>query len=161
VPVKSQEQVNGVSKVAEVPQSLDQTVAVPVGFLAELMANFNKMHEDSLKAILAEMRKPVVDPIKEAQQQRAAQSKQQAEDAYWSGMIFKAENCPSSHLREDGSSAIAWATQSDGKIRGVCQHCNTLFSPTRKECVSEAVWKAYGELRRIPSSRGNSVMYIG
>ncbi len=45
------------------------------------------------------------------------------------------------HKREDGTSAIAWATQSDGATRGVCQHCNRLIVPNDAD---------YEQLRAMP-----------
>ncbi len=37
------------------------------------------------------------------------------------------------HRRPDGSSCVAFMTNSDGVKRGVCQHCNRLFVPEMGE----------------------------
>jgi hypothetical protein len=50
-----------------------------------------------------------------------------------------------------GCSCIAWATQSDGKKRGTCQHCGTVFSSVREECASQEIWEAYKMLVRLPT----------
>ena len=79
---------------------------------------------------------------------RAKLAQKEAEAAYWKGLATRAKNC--SHLREDGTSVIAWAVQSDGITRGVCQHCTTSFSPRREECIDDYVFSVYETVRKIP-----------
>ncbi len=50
------------------------------------------------------------------------------------------QNCP--HLRCDNTSCVAWMQNSDGVVRGVCQHCNKLFSP-------ESDPEEYERMRRV------------
>lgn len=176
--------------VEEIPESQPElipeikTVAVPEDFFTKLLATMAEMANSNTRAlgrVIEEIRKPVHDPIKEAQQKRAKETQEAGQRAYWQSLQNRAVNC--SHLREDSSSAIAWAEQSDTYAdypdlckalnvvganqmahlrRGHCQHCQTLFSPRREECVSDEVHKRYNEMIRIPTGRGsNSVTYVG
>jgi hypothetical protein len=142
-----------------------QSISVPVSEFAQLLAAFNaRMNEsqvmfaEKLAQAIEVARKPPVSEFHEKQQARAHEAKLQAQKAYWEGQILRAENC--SHQREDQSSAIAWARQSDGVTRGICQHCPALFSPRREECLTEEIWQQYKEKLRIPTQRGNSVVYV-
>jgi hypothetical protein len=144
----------GRGHIDEPSVSLEQTTTVPLNFFVELLATF----QASMKGIIEEIRKPPHDPIKEAQMKRAKDTKEQAEKFFWESLSNRAKNC--THGREDMTSAIAWAQQSDGKIRGACQHCQTLFSPVREECVSQEVFDRYAQVRRIPTQRGSGVLYI-
>ena len=47
-----------------------------------------------------------------------------------------------SHCREDGSSAMAWQTTSDGLVNGCCQRCNSEFGQNHPR---------FAELYRIPT----------
>ncbi len=47
-----------------------------------------------------------------------------------------------SHCREDGSSAMAWQTTSDGLVNGCCQRCNSEFGQAHPR---------FAELYRIPT----------
>jgi hypothetical protein len=129
-------------------------ITVPMEFFSQLIQTLSS----SMKQLVEEIRKPPHDPIKEAQMERARKTKEQAEKFYWEALSERAMNC--THGREDMTSAIAWAQQSDGKIRGTCQHCQTVFSPVREECCSQEVFDRYKELRRIPTQRGSGVLYI-
>ena len=146
-----EEQVN-MAIETQAPQS--GNITVPMEFFSQLIQTLST----SMKQIVEEIRKPPHDPIREAQMERARKTKEQAEKFYWEAMCSRAENC--THQREDMTSAVAWAQQSDGKIRGTCQHCQTLFSPVREECVSQKVFEMYPDLRRIPTQRGSGVLYI-
>jgi hypothetical protein len=77
--------------------------------------------------------------------------KQETERVYWEALERRVDAC--SHLREDGTSVIAWATQSDGKNRGVCQHCIAIFSPIKEECSSEKCWQEYQSLWALEVKR--------
>jgi hypothetical protein len=150
---------------AELPTESTSTIAVPVSEFAQLLAAFNaKMNEsqvmfaEKLAQAIEVARKPPVSEFHEKQQARAHEAKLQAQKAYWEGQVLRANSC--SHQREDQSSAIAWARQSDGITRGICQHCPALFSPKREECLTEEIWSQYKEKLRIPTQRGNSVVYV-
>ncbi len=148
----------------EIPTSSSQ-LSVPVSEFAQLLAAFNtKMNESNvmfvqkLNEAVEAARKPPYDPVKEKQKERAIVAKKTAEDGYWAAAKDRAHNC--THMRNDLTSAIAWARQSDGVTRGPCMHCGTLFSPIRGECVSQEIFDSYKERIRIPSSRADSVVYI-
>ena len=135
-------------------------VAVPVDFFTKLLATFaDKMNEGIRESVKAAREVPI-DPIKQAQKERAAITKKNAEEGYWKNLISRAENCPGNHRRSNMTSAIAWAKQSDNATRGVCQHCFTIFSPYRNECCSDAVYEQYKELVRVPTNTTDSVNYI-
>ena len=84
------------------------------------------------------------DRQKEAARQRLrAQQKEDARIKAW-----REERCQ--HMRGNNTSAIAWAMQSDNVTRGVCQHCNALFTPEHPR---------YAELLRIPVGMMDGVIY--
>jgi hypothetical protein len=168
----------------EQPKTLSVSVDLFANMLRIMQENANaqaKALMDGMREIADNLRRPPIDPVKEAQHARAQKAKENAEASYWKQAVGRSENC--THLREDMSSAIAWAEQSDTyadypdlcerlKItgtnqmvritRGTCQHCQTLFSPRREECVSDNIHQRYNEFRRIRTGRGqDSVMYIG
>jgi|SRR3990167_1978181 len=99
-----------------------------------------------LKDLLAEARKPHIDPAEEAkklsQRDRVHTSelrRRAAEKRRWEACV---------HLREDNTSCIAWMRNSDGIVRGVCQRCQCPFVPTHPD---------YERLIRIPT--GASVSF--
>lgn len=115
-----------------------------------------------MKVLMEEARKPVRDPIKENQAKRMKEHNKQGLEDQRKLKIAKFQNC--SHMQRPGSiltgcSAIAWATQSDGKIRGHCQHCGTIFSPVKNECISEEIWEAYKYMIRIPTHPAGDLAY--
>jgi hypothetical protein len=132
--------------------------SVPTTLLTDLFTQLAKMHAQMLKTVVEEIRRGPIDPIKEKQKERAHAEKNRAETAFWEQVKNREANC--SHAREDLTSCIAWMPNSDGHIRGTCQHCFTVFSPIREECISEEVWKKYKDLRKIPTQRGTAVVYI-
>lgn len=124
------------------------------------------MSPDQLQTLITtlihEARKPVIDPLKEKQKARAKEHYTAMVKDQHDLKVRQFQNC--NHMQAPGSiltgcACIGWATQSDGKVRGVCQHCNTLFSPVREECLSEEVFQAYGHLRRLPTHPGGNVAY--
>ena len=185
--VQESEAFTMIEEVAPQPQVVppaEPTMAVPVNFFAQLLAHMQEMANNNVKAlaqVVDNIRKPVIDPVKEAQHERARRTKEQSEKSFWEQARNRAQNC--THLREDMSSAIAWAEQSDvyadypdlceakkitgaaqqtRLMRGTCQHCQTLFSPRREECVSDFVYENYSAMRRIPTGRGlDTVRHIG
>lgn len=94
---------------------------------------------DLLRQVLEEAKKPYIDPDVESRKARDRERLRcEREIAEKARRDYQAR-C--THLREDGSSAVAWATQSDGITRGVCQHCNRLFVPEDPD---------YAQVIRIP-----------
>lgn len=76
---------------------------------------------DQLATLIAEMRKPPVDPVKEAQKKRELRIKEEGHRSRWRAAIERLLRC--AHSRQDGTCVIGWAKQSDGIERGVCPHC--------------------------------------
>lgn len=115
-----------------------------------------------MQMLIAESRKPVIDPIKENQKARMKEHNKRGLDDARQVKINKFNNC--SHMQRPGSiltgcSAVAWATQSDGITRGHCQHCGTFFSPKKDECLSEEIWAAYKHMIRIPTHPAGNINY--
>jgi hypothetical protein len=106
--------------------------------------------EQILRVLVAEIRKPPTDPIKEAQKKREQENKIAALASMWANRFRKRDICK--HEREDGSCVIAWATQSDNIERGICPICDWVFSPDDGEL--------YNELRRKNRGRKESVRYV-
>jgi hypothetical protein len=115
-----------------------------------------------MQALLAESRKPHVDPMKENQKKRMQAQNRSAIKDKNDFLLAKFRNC--SHMQRPGSiltgcSAVAWATQSDGRVRGTCQHCGTLFSPIKEECLHPEMHEAYKQLIRIPTHPAGNVNF--
>lgn len=91
------------------------------------ISEVTKMFQQAMQTLVTEMRKPPIDPIKEAQKKREQETKDANLKAYWERKAQKKKNC--SHSRQDGTCVIAWATQSDGIMRGYCPNCDSTFSP--------------------------------
>lgn len=164
--------------VPDVPANgTEQNITVPLNFFTQLVATL----QQGFKQIAEDIRKPPIDPVKEAQAKRAKETKEFSEKQTWELLRSRALTC--NHVRSDMTSAVAWAEQSDTYgnypdlceqlgitnspammnhiVRGACQHCQTLFSPRREECVSEEVFKMYREMRRIPVDKAaGGVMYL-
>lgn len=105
-------------------------------------------------SVIAEARKPVKDERAVARVQRMREHNQMLQRDQKQMLIARFRSC--NHMQAPGSvmtgcAAIAWATQSDGKKRGTCQHCLTVFSPVREECLSDEIWQAYPMLVRLPT----------
>jgi hypothetical protein len=138
--------------------SKQQDVTVSAEFFTKLFTMFAEKMNEGIEKSIAAARQVPEDPIKKKQAERAAEAKRQAEEAYWKQLQDRFMQC--SHLREDMTSCIAWATQSDNKYRGYCCHCGCVFSPIRTECASQEIFEKYKEVVRIPTSRGNAVHYV-
>ncbi len=106
--------------------------------------------ESILRVLVAEIRKPPVDPIKEIQKKREQETKVNALAAYWKNKADKKLRC--SHLREDGTCLIAWATQSDNVERGYCPNCDSTFFPEDGEI--------YQKVRLLPRGRKENIRYV-
>ncbi len=133
-------------------------VEAPSGNVNITLDQFQMM----MQMIVAESRKPVRDEMKESQKKRMQDSNRNSIRDKNAFLLDKFRSC--SHMQRPGSiltgcSAVAWATQSDAKVRGTCQHCGTLFSPVREECLHQEIWEAYKHLIRIPTHPAGNVNY--
>jgi hypothetical protein len=106
--------------------------------------------EEILRTLVSEIRKPPFDPVKEAQKKREQETKIKALATYWENKKKKKLSC--SHLREDGTCLIAWATQSDGIERGYCPNCDSTFFPEDGEI--------YQKVRLLPRGRKENIRYV-
>lgn len=126
-------------------------------------AQFKDMMENMLRTIVSEIRKPPIDPVKEAQKKREKETKDQANKELWEKRIAKLRRC--SHSRQDGTCVIAWAVQSDGKERGYCPNCDAgvMIGPELAELFpeqAEELMKLYADQRRRPRGLMESVRYV-
>jgi hypothetical protein len=103
--------------------------------------------QDTIRTIVTEIRKPPIDPIKEVQKKREYETKVKGEAEYWRKTKEALTRC--SHMRQNGTSNIGWATQSDGIERGVCPYCKSAFGPELEAFGPEFV-QLYEKLRRMP-----------
>jgi hypothetical protein len=118
------------------------------------------MTRDQFERFVQEMRKPVRDERAIARQQRTREHNRQLALDNIRVRIDRFHSC--NHMQSPGSvmtgcSCIAWATQSDGKKRGTCQHCGTVFSAERSECLSKEIWEAYKMLVRLPTHPAGNI----
>jgi hypothetical protein len=119
--------------------------------------------KELISTVIAEARKPVKDErlmarIKRMREHNRAMQGDQREMLY-----SRFKNC--NHMQLPGSvmtgcSCIAWATQSDGKRRGTCQHCGTIFSSERAECLNDEIWEAYKTLVRLPTHPAGNFNHV-
>lgn len=107
--------------------------------------------EQILRVLVAEIRKPPVDPIKEAQKAREQKSKVESLAAMWASKFRKRDNCR--HEREDGTCLVGWATQSDNVERGFCPICEWTFTPEDGDL--------YRKVRAMPRGRKENVRVVG
>jgi hypothetical protein len=113
--------------------------------------------ENILRTLVAEIRKPPVDPIKEAQKAREKETKEKSQKEYWAKKLSKLMRC--SHSRQDGTCCIAWAVQSDNTERGYCPNCENLISPELAQFGPEYL-EIYTRERRRPRGLMESVRYV-
>jgi hypothetical protein len=125
--------------------------------MSQLLSFFQKMMEQNtaqtqevLKTVVAEIRKPPVDPVKEVQKAREKETKTRGEKEYWDKIKAAKKDC--AHTRQNGTSNIAWARQSDSVERGFCPYCRSTFTPDDGEL--------YEQLRRMPRGMLESVRYV-
>lgn len=116
-----------------------------------------------MEAVVKEARKPVVDDITLARRKRTREQNQLLALDQREVLINRFRSC--NHMQMPGSvmtgcSCIAWATQSDGKKRGTCQHCGTIFSPVREECLSDEIWQSYSMYVRLPTHPAGNINSI-
>lgn len=133
-------------KQSDAPLTMAQVLAV----MQKMMEAQNEQFQTALKTVVAEMKKPLPDPIKEAQKLREKETKEKGLKEYWERKAFKKKKC--AHLRQNGSCVIAWATQSDGIERGYCPNCDSTFDPSDGEL--------YTQLRRMPRGMAESIRYV-
>ena len=113
-----------------------------------------------LTAVIAEARKPVPNEREVARVKRMRDHNRMMQKDQRQQLIGRFYSC--NHMQSPGSvmtgcAAIAWATQSDGRKRGVCQHCGTVFSSERSECLAKEVWDAYKMLVRLPTHPAGNI----
>jgi hypothetical protein len=131
-----------------------------VSMSAHQFQTFIDQFQAGLLNVIGEARKPVIDAQKLEQQLRMREhNRLLAKDAR-EMLITRFRSC--NHMQLPGSvmsgcSCIAWATQDDKVRRGVCQHCGTVFSPKREECIADEIWQAYGLLARIPTHPAGNI----
>ena len=116
-----------------------------------------------IQAVIKEARKPVLDERTVARQKRTREHNQMLQRDQRDMLVNRFRNC--NHMQMPGSvmtgcAAIAWATQSDGRKSGTCQHCGTIFSPEREECLSDEIWRAYSMLVRLPTHPAGNINSI-
>lgn len=119
--------------------------------------------QELIATAIAEGRKPVRDERAEERQKRWREHNRMMRKDRLQVAVAHFNSCNHMHLPGSvlsGCSVIAWATQSDGVKRGHCPHCGTDFSPIRKECISDEIWKAYANLVRIPTHPGGHINSI-
>jgi ClpP class serine protease len=116
---------------------------------AQLMEQQAEQQKVMLQTVVSEIRKPPIDPIKEAQKKREHETKVKALAEMWEKKAAKRKNC--AHSRQDGTCVIAWAEQSDKQWRGYCPNCDNTFSPEDAD---------YLEQRRRPRGLMESVRVV-
>lgn len=121
--------------------------------------------QEMMRTIVSEIRKPPVDPVKEAQKAREKKMKDDGNAQRWRSMVNKLIRCQ--HSREDGTCVISWAVQSDGKERGHCPHCDVpITEDLMKELAvlfpehKEKLLTMYAEQRQRPRGRKENIRYI-
>jgi Zn finger protein HypA/HybF involved in hydrogenase expression len=139
---------------APVESNAPLTMAQMLAFFQKMMETNAAQTQEILKTVVAEIRKPPVDPVREAQKLREKATKEAGEKEMWEKKARMKLRC--THLREDGSCVVAWATQSDGKERGVCPNCGSTFTPEDQGDELEL----YNQIRKLPRGRKESVRYV-
>jgi hypothetical protein len=118
------------------------------------------MTEAQFLMLVQELRKPTVNPQLEARRKRTREHNRALMKD--SSKMLQSRFLGCNHMQFPGSvmtgcSVIAWGTQSDHKMRGICQHCGTIFSPVRSECASQEIFEAYPMLVRMPTHPGGNI----
>ena len=126
------------------------TMAHMVTFFQKMMESNTAQTEAMIRTIVSEIRKPPIDPIKEVQKAREKATKERGEKEYWEKKANKKKNC--SHTRQNGTSNVAWARQSDNVERGYCPYCDSTFTPDDGEL--------YDALRKVPRGMMDTVRYV-
>lgn len=111
-----------------------------------------------MQTLIAESRKPVIDPLQVSQKQRMKESNRIGIENKRKHQLAKFRMC--NHMQRGpyaGCCAVAWAMQSDGIVRGPCQNCGTFFSPKLEECIDPEVHEMYKHLIRIQTHPAGAV----
>ena len=103
--------------------------------------------KDILTTVITEAKKPHVDVELQARKARDRERLRAERAANEEARKERESRCP--HLREDGTSTIAWHTNSDNVMRGVCQRCNILLQPGHPD---------YMRMARVPT-RGSGIVF--
>jgi hypothetical protein len=116
-----------------------------------------------IQAVIKEARRPVIDERTISRQKRTREHNQMLREDQRNMLIQRFRSC--NHMQMPGSvmsgcAAIAWATQSDGRKRGTCQHCGTIFSPLQEECLTDEIWQAYAMLVRLPTHPAGNINHV-
>ncbi len=110
-------------KTSDSPFTMSQIVTL----FQKMMEESAKQNQEMMRAIVSEIRKPPLDPIKEIQKAREKETKEKSLADYWERKANKKRNC--AHSRQDGTCVVAWAVQSDGILRGYCPNCDSTITP--------------------------------
>lgn len=118
------------------------------------------MTERQFAMLVTELRKPQINPQLELRKKRTQEHNRALMRDQHKLMNARFLGC--NHMQHPGSvltgcSVIAWATQSDGRKRGICMHCSTIFSSVRSECASQEIFEAYPMLVRMPTHPGGNI----
>lgn len=126
------------------------SIADLLALVETMMEKQNAQHQEAMRLLVSEIKKPLVDPVREAQKAREQEMKVRNLKEYWAKKEAKKRNCL--HSRQDGTCVIAWATQSDGVRRGYCPNCDSTFTPEDGDL--------YITQARRPTGLMESVRYI-
>lgn len=90
------------------------------------------LSKDELRLLIEEMKKPYVDPDAEARKERQKQQLRNQRAQAERQIKAVQDNC--THLRDDGTSRVAWADNfhvAKGRYirEGFCQACNKYYAP--------------------------------
>lgn len=132
----------------------EATAPPPIAFSAAAFEKMMSKFEQAMGTAIAEARKPIRDERVIARLQRMKEHNHAMQKDQRETLIARFHNC--NHMQLPGSvmtgcSCIAWATQSDQKKRGVCQHCGTIFSSERSECLNDEIYESYKMMVRMPT----------
>lgn len=138
------------------PEPYEKTAPPQVAFTAD-------QFQSIISTVIQEARKPVRDERTVARLKRMKEHNRAMQKDSRQMLIARFHNC--NHMQMPGSvmtgcACIAWATQSDGIKRGTCQHCGTIFSSKREECLSDEIHEAYKMLVRLPTHPAGNINSI-
>lgn len=141
----------------EIDPNAPLTVGEVMLMFQKIMEQQSEQQKEVIRVMVAEIRKPPHDPVKEARDARVKETKEKAEKEMWDKKRRMYTQC--SHLRQDGTSNIAWATQSDGVKRGMCPYCSSDFSPEMTKVYPDLA-DLYQKMLKVPTGRMENVRYV-
>jgi hypothetical protein len=111
--------------------------------------------KDMLAALVAEMKKPVVDHDLLARNEAAKQRIRAQREESAADLKQIQDNC--SHLREDGTSRVAWHEQYMRALKlfyqiGFCQACNKHYHPEMEDKAD------FMRMLKVPSGKPGLIM---